>query len=298
MGKNRSRIPHEDVYQRVNYLYQAAHECLKKNPQNISLCRNYVYTLKTITRRLCLHLHPDIKRNMCKRCCVLLIPSVTSIVRTRTKRQKHSVVTCLECGTPRRYIYKTAKIPWIDREEAWDDKIVHGKTVASGNKPNQKPNNKGQGQQKANKGQGQQKAKKQESNNTKTDSPASVGLGNHQKQSDKSEKAKLDHEKPSTSQAHNDSESCSDNTNVGSVSQTEKSLSKTDPRHLVHYPNSHMSDTESNKDILQLAANVAKGKASVENSPNPNEKIEETEERPDEYLYKMTFVPSFFPYLR
>ena len=160
--------------------------------------------------------------------------------------------------------------------------------MTGGNKQNQKQNNKGQGQQKAG---------KQESNKTNTDSPASLGLGNNQKHSEKSEKTKRDHEKPSTSRGHEhecDSESCSGNINVGSVS------SKTDHGRILHDPNSHRSETESvnDKDILQLAANVAKGKASVENSPKPNERIEETEERPDEYLYKMTFVPSFFPYLR
>ena len=41
----------------------------------------------------------------------------------------------------------------------------------------------------------------------------------------------------------------------------------------------------------------ATGKASVQSSPNPNEKVEVTEERPDEYLYKMTFIPSYYPYL-
>ena len=208
-------------------------------------------------------------------------------------------MTCLECGTPRRYVYKPAKIPWIDREEAWEDKVVHGKMVTEGNKQNQKQNSKGQGQQ---------KAKKQESSSNKTEdikSSANLDKDKNQTHLQKSKKRKLDNEKWSTNKAQlsdHDYQSCSDQTNASSAAKTDHCPLKPDTctGKILHNPNSCVRENESvsDKDILQLAANVAKGKASVENSPNPNERIEETEERPDEYLYKMTFVQGFFPYLR
>ena len=198
---------------------------------------------------------------------------------------------------------------------------MHGRTVGDRNKHNQKQNNKGQGQQnrgqgQQNKGQGQQKSRKQETNQSNTDSSASqTGSLCTQKFSGTGVKAKLDQEIPSTSQVHEcdqDSESCSNHKNIGSVFQSDKTPSNTDHEQLLH--NQNLEDNEiksgSDTDLLQLEDNVAKdkdnveyspkpqGKGSVENSPKPNERIEETEERPDEYLYKMIFVPTFFPYLR
>jgi RNase P subunit RPR2 len=38
-------------------------------------------------------------------------------------------VTCLECGTFRRYVYNRKTVPWMDRPEAWVDTIVSGQPV-------------------------------------------------------------------------------------------------------------------------------------------------------------------------
>lgn len=296
MGKNRPRIQHEDVYQRVNYLYQAAHECIKKNPQNVSLCRYYVYTLKIITRRLCLHLHPDIKRNMCKRCCVLLIPGVTSVVRTRGRRQKHTVVTCLECGTHRRYVYKPAKIAWIDREEAWEGRIVCGKSVTDGNKQSQKQNMKGQSKQ---------MTSKQDSSTTSsenTNSSTNSKKNNNQTSSETNIKKKLDEEKPSASkQNFQDStpqlmkEQGNFDGTVPSTSGGNQFLSNCDIRNLQEKFGAYLNENEGTGNKVEF--NGPRGKAGIESSPNPNDKIEVTEERPDEYFYKMRCAQGFFPYL-
>ena len=45
------------------------------------------------------------------------------------KRQKQTVVTCLGCGTFRRYVYNKKNVPWMDQAEAWIDTIVSGQAV-------------------------------------------------------------------------------------------------------------------------------------------------------------------------
>ncbi|XP_038572390.1 ribonuclease P protein subunit p21 isoform X2 [Micropterus salmoides] len=73
----------KDAYQRLNYLYQAAHCVLSQTPENVELARFYCFTQKTIARRLVLRQDPSVKRQLCKKCCSLLIPGVTATTRQR-----------------------------------------------------------------------------------------------------------------------------------------------------------------------------------------------------------------------
>ncbi|KAL3877279.1 hypothetical protein ACJMK2_035011 [Sinanodonta woodiana] len=120
-------------FHRINYLYQAAFLCMKTTPENLGLCRFYIETIKTIAKKEVLKLHPYMKRNFCKRCCVLLIPGVSAKLRTRSKRQKHTVITCLECGNIRRYPNIPREKKWFDQmDEDADDKTVQHQ-MAHGN---------------------------------------------------------------------------------------------------------------------------------------------------------------------
>ncbi|XP_045214174.2 ribonuclease P protein subunit p21-like [Mercenaria mercenaria] len=148
-------IAFEDVHKRVNFLYQAAYQSLLRNPEDLSLCRFYINTLMVIARRQGIQLHPDMKRKLCKRCCVLLMPGVTAIYRVKKKRQKQTVVTCLECGTFRRFIYNGKNIPWMDRQEAWIDTVVSGQSVTVHQQQRHKGSNKG-GNKTKGKGKGNQ----------------------------------------------------------------------------------------------------------------------------------------------
>lgn len=287
MGKHRLRIPNEDIYQRINYLYQAAHESLKKSPNDVSLCRFYIYTLRTITRRSCLHLHPDMKRNMCKRCCVLLIPGVTAIVRTRKKREKHTVVTCLECSTIKRYVYRPSKIPWIDKSDAWEDKIIFGKPVKDETKGNQQQNKKNQGKT---------KTSKQDKKGVNEKAGSSNGTVKDECQTDskqnKSETDRIYDEIPGTSKEQDKS---SDFRSKCKKRKVDGEIPGTSSAKFNENVSSVSSDTSDKG--LQGDCEHGKDKAGVESSPNPNEKVEVREERPDEYLYKMTFVHGFYPFL-
>ncbi|XP_046362934.2 ribonuclease P protein subunit p21-like [Haliotis rufescens] len=120
MGKGKTPgIANKETFQRINFLYQAAHQCLETSPHDVSLCRYYIHTLKTLAKRQVLRLHPDMRRTLCKMCSVLLLPGVTARVRTGKKQIKLTQVTCLECGASKRFPWKPDHQLWADTEEAW-----------------------------------------------------------------------------------------------------------------------------------------------------------------------------------
>ncbi|XP_030631886.1 ribonuclease P protein subunit p21 isoform X2 [Chanos chanos] len=76
-------IKDKEAFQRLNFLYQAAHCVLAQNPENVELSRFYCSTQKTIAKRLVLRQDPSVKRTVCKRCCTLLVPGVTATRDTK-----------------------------------------------------------------------------------------------------------------------------------------------------------------------------------------------------------------------
>ncbi|XP_051978253.1 ribonuclease P protein subunit p21-like isoform X2 [Xyrauchen texanus] len=76
-------IKDKEAFQRLNFLYQAARCVLAQNSENIELARFYCFTQKTISKRLVLRQDPSVKRTICKKCCTLLVPGVTSTVRQK-----------------------------------------------------------------------------------------------------------------------------------------------------------------------------------------------------------------------
>uniref|UniRef100_A0A3B4WZU4 Ribonuclease P protein subunit p21-like n=1 Tax=Seriola lalandi dorsalis TaxID=1841481 RepID=A0A3B4WZU4_SERLL len=110
----------KEAYQRLNYLYQAAHCVLSENPENVELARFYCFTQKTIARRLVLRQDPSVKRTLCKKCCSLLIPGVTATTRQRRKKRKtrFTVVRCLSCGQSKALLNNPDYCLWADRPEA------------------------------------------------------------------------------------------------------------------------------------------------------------------------------------
>ncbi|XP_029988527.1 ribonuclease P protein subunit p21 [Sphaeramia orbicularis] len=110
----------KEAYQRLNFLYQAAHCVLSQNPNNTELARFYCFTQKTIARRLVLRQDPSVKRTLCKKCCSLLIPGVTATTRQRRKNSKtrFTVVRCLSCGQRKTLLNNPEYRLWVDRPEA------------------------------------------------------------------------------------------------------------------------------------------------------------------------------------
>ena len=67
---------------------------------------------------------------------------VCQFIIVSDKRQQHAVVTCLECGTFKRYVGIPERIQWIDKDENWEDTVTNGVLVSrpEKNKQNRKKN--------------------------------------------------------------------------------------------------------------------------------------------------------------
>lgn len=91
---------------------------MEHDPSATKLASFYGHVLHMISRRIQAKLDPSIKRNLCKKCSVLLCPGVTCTERLRAKPSQRIVVTCLVCGTIKRFPAKRGYQLWYDKPEA------------------------------------------------------------------------------------------------------------------------------------------------------------------------------------
>ncbi|CAG8716517.1 8589_t:CDS:2 [Dentiscutata erythropus] len=108
MGKKNEpgQVIHRELYQRMNFLYQAATLMTKSTNTKkslIPLSRFYISTMKSIGTKQVLRIDPSIKRTLCKKCESVLIPGVTSRIRIKPKPEPQLQVLCTQCGTTRGY---------------------------------------------------------------------------------------------------------------------------------------------------------------------------------------------------
>ncbi|XP_060615366.2 ribonuclease P protein subunit p21 [Anolis sagrei] len=112
-------IKDKEAFQRLNFLYQAAHCVLASNPENQELARFYCHTQNSISRRLVLRQDPSVKRTICKSCFSLLVPGVSATVRQRKRRnQRWTAVQCLKCGLTKRFLSNPNYKLWSEQPEA------------------------------------------------------------------------------------------------------------------------------------------------------------------------------------
>ena len=108
--------PKRDAFQRLNFLYQAAHCAMSMNPPETDLARYYARMMKTLSLKNLLRLSPHIKRNICKSCCNLLLPGVTCTIRNSNK--KTLIVKCCDCKYTRRFPLQDVDYQlWQDKQE-------------------------------------------------------------------------------------------------------------------------------------------------------------------------------------
>ncbi|KAK7112776.1 ribonuclease P protein subunit p21-like [Littorina saxatilis] len=121
MGKSAKQkgLGNKEAYQRINYLYQAAHLCLQQSPSNPEMCRFYINTMRSVAEKHVIRMHPEIKRSICKKCCMLLLPGITSISRNKKKGERYTVVSCLECGSVKRFPWGKNYQLWVEKPAAW-----------------------------------------------------------------------------------------------------------------------------------------------------------------------------------
>ncbi|XP_046739555.1 ribonuclease P protein subunit p21 isoform X2 [Diprion similis] len=107
----------KDVLERMNYLYQASHlmAIQSKNPVAASYYGNIMLGC---AKKAVLRMSPDVKRTICKRCQLPLIPGDTARVRLVSKPMKLVKWTCLTCGATRKFPTKKGYKLWADQPEA------------------------------------------------------------------------------------------------------------------------------------------------------------------------------------
>ncbi|EGC29983.1 hypothetical protein DICPUDRAFT_12115, partial [Dictyostelium purpureum] len=69
-----------DSFKRINYLYQASNLMLN-GTNNQPLSNFYSRVLKKVSQKQVIQISPSIKRTICKKCSLLLVPGHTSTVR-------------------------------------------------------------------------------------------------------------------------------------------------------------------------------------------------------------------------
>lgn len=92
--------------QRIDELMLLA---LETAPIDLTLANRYVEMATKLATRHRVRLAPQWKRLVCRACKSILLPGRTSRIRMRHSRQPHTVVTCLQCGTIKRYGYGNHK---------------------------------------------------------------------------------------------------------------------------------------------------------------------------------------------
>lgn len=114
-------IPNKEISHRINFIYQAAHTaltCGKSQAEANQVCRMYVRSLRKIAKKLVLRLDPNIKRSLCKKCDLLLLPGLTSTIRLGSKRQKHVIIKCRDCGAVKRFLTRSSHVLFTENPEA------------------------------------------------------------------------------------------------------------------------------------------------------------------------------------
>ncbi len=94
--------------ERVGILLKLARDTVRSDP---SLSKRYVELAQRIAMRSGVRLGPERKQFICKNCKSPLVPGINCRVRVRTEHGSHVVVTCLECGSAKRYPVVKEKRP-------------------------------------------------------------------------------------------------------------------------------------------------------------------------------------------
>ncbi|MDH5811992.1 MAG: ribonuclease P [Candidatus Verstraetearchaeota archaeon] len=92
--------------QRIDNLFRLAEANIRSNP---ALSDRYVEMAIQISKRTNVRIPRPWKYFVCKSCHSFLYPGIRSRIRISPRRSSHVVVTCLVCGTAKRYPIKTKK---------------------------------------------------------------------------------------------------------------------------------------------------------------------------------------------
>ncbi|KOC70437.1 Ribonuclease P protein subunit p21, partial [Habropoda laboriosa] len=102
----------KDVFEKMNYLYQASYLMALKNRVVSSYYGNIMVGCG---KKSVLRIESDIKRTICKCCQSPLIPGETARVRLVSKPVKSVKWTCLTCLSVKRFPTKKGYKLWIEQ---------------------------------------------------------------------------------------------------------------------------------------------------------------------------------------
>ncbi|XP_076228115.1 ribonuclease P protein subunit Rpp21 isoform X1 [Nomia melanderi] len=105
----------KDIFERMNYLYQASHLMALKNRVAASCYGNMMVGC---AKKSVLRIESDIKKTICKCCQSPLIPGETAKVRLMSKPVKGVKWTCLICLSVKRYPTKKGYKLWTEQENS------------------------------------------------------------------------------------------------------------------------------------------------------------------------------------
>ncbi|XP_049878243.1 uncharacterized protein LOC126375343 [Pectinophora gossypiella] len=107
-----------DSFQRMNYLYQISKYIVDKNP---ALSSYYGNLIVNVAKKNVLKIHPEIKRQICKKCKCMLVHKTSASMKIKNKNKSKIIEwTCHTCGMKK--ILPTYKdrdnTVWLERPEA------------------------------------------------------------------------------------------------------------------------------------------------------------------------------------
>ncbi|XP_013171119.1 PREDICTED: ribonuclease P protein subunit rpr2 [Papilio xuthus] len=112
------KVHGNDSFQRVNYLYQISKYMAGKNP---ALSSYYGNLIINIGKKNVLKIHPDIKRQVCKKCRCILVNGVSAKMQLKTKNKRKSLQwKCNTCETSKTFPLdkNRERLVWLERAEA------------------------------------------------------------------------------------------------------------------------------------------------------------------------------------
>jgi len=66
-----------EVYQRLNYLYQVIVKLSESPDENMTMIRHHCKVFSQIAQKKVLRVDPQIRRRICRKCFIFLLPGVT-----------------------------------------------------------------------------------------------------------------------------------------------------------------------------------------------------------------------------
>ncbi|KAG7297616.1 hypothetical protein JYU34_018329 [Plutella xylostella] len=113
------KIQGNDSFQRINYLYQLSKELAKTNRV---LSSYYGNLMTSVAKKNVLKIHPDIKRQSCKKCKCSLIEKVSANrkIKKTSNKQKFLHLTCSTCDTQKKFPLSKKKNHrvWVEKPES------------------------------------------------------------------------------------------------------------------------------------------------------------------------------------